>query len=79
MHHPHFITIFQTWKDVESLNQYIVAFLNRKFAGNSLPPVMGLSNDRLPHTGGMEISLDTDAVVQTIREEALRIAKAKAS
>ena len=48
----------------------------RKFAGNSLPPVMGLSNERLPHTEGIEISLDTDAVVQTIREEAARIAKA---
>ena len=37
---------------------------------------MGLSNERLPHTEGIEISLDTDAVVQTIREEAARIAKA---
>ncbi|KAK7686027.1 hypothetical protein QCA50_010838 [Cerrena zonata] len=62
---------------VRSLGMKYIAWWNgRKFAGNSLPPVMGLSNERLPHTQGMEITLDTDAVVQTIREEALRIAKA---
>ena len=55
---------------------FLALVFSRKFAGNSLPPVMGFSNERLPHTEGIEISLDTDAVVQTIREEAARIAKA---
>ena len=55
---------------------FLAPIFSRKFAGNSLPPVMGLSNERLPHTEGIEISLDTGAVVQTIREEAARIAKA---
>ena len=70
-------------RDFTSLDSHIylrIPFLalvfSRKFAGNSLPPVMGLSNERLPHTEGIEISLDTDAVVQTIRDEAARIAKA---
>ena len=70
-------------RDFTSLDSYIylhIPFLapvfSRKFAGNSLPPVMGLSSERLPHTEGIEISLDTDAVVQTIRDEAARIAKA---
>lgn len=39
----------------------------RKFAGNSLPPVM--------HTDGsnQRVSVDASAVLQTIREEAARI------
>ncbi|CAL1699413.1 unnamed protein product [Somion occarium] len=59
---------------VRSLGSRYIAWWNeRKFAGNSLPPVMGFSNERLPHLNGVEISLDTDVVIQAIREEARRI------
>ncbi|KAI0077397.1 hypothetical protein K474DRAFT_1707415 [Panus rudis PR-1116 ss-1] len=62
---------------VRSLGMRYIAWWNgRKFAGNSLPPVMGLSNDRLPKTDTLEILVDTDAVIQSVREEATRLSRA---
>ncbi|TCD65134.1 hypothetical protein EIP91_003065 [Steccherinum ochraceum] len=50
--------------------RYVAWWNGRMFSGNSLPPVIGDVNIRVAHLEDSIISLNTDAVVKAIKEEA---------
>jgi len=52
--------------------RYIAWWNKKKFTGNSIPPVMGLPTARDAVIEDLRISIDTNEVLKTIREESLR-------
>ncbi|KAH8103052.1 hypothetical protein BXZ70DRAFT_927885 [Cristinia sonorae] len=52
--------------------RYIAWWSGRLFSGNSLPPVMADINQRVPHLEDSLISLDVDAILNVISEEAIK-------
>lgn len=54
-----------------TIGSYIyIEYAYRKFTGNSLPPVMGLSNGRTPKIDDWQIAVDVKVVLETVRDEA---------